>query len=278
MVRRNFFEVLSNLEIDPVIEMAKIEKLFSKKAFVHAGNNTTLYKLIDNYRFLEWHYRGSCLSMQDLRLVCNIPSSEDMLNCSIDCSIEDMFLYFEFILNMLDLLGTISNLPYIKELINRIEHNINFLCDKYNLKVKKIEDQIWIVENSEKVSALCEINPRLAPKLLEYSRFSLKGDIKKKQEILSSLALKYEGIKSELRNASQANLVNDIDTLLNNLNIRHNNNEGEHKKEIVCQMDDAQIEEWYDRIFDLILLAFMYNDYASYKSQIKKLRVQLKTS
>ena len=56
----------------------------------------------------------------------------------------------------------------------------------------------------------------------------------KKQEILSSLALKYEGIKSELRNASQANLVNDIDTLLNNLNIRHNNNEGEHKKEIVC--------------------------------------------
>ena len=43
-------------------------------------------------------------------------------------------------------------------------------------------------------------------------------------------------------------------------------------------MDDEQIEEWYDRTFDLILLAFMYNDYTSYKSQIKNLRVQLKTS
>ena len=114
--------------------------------------------------------------------------------------------------------------------------------------------------------------------MLEYSRFSLKGNIEKKQEILLSLALKYEGIKSELRNASQANLVNDIDTLLNNLNIRHNNNEGEHKKEFICQMDNKQIEEWYDRTFDLILLAFMYNDYASYKSQIKNLRIQLKTT
>ena len=131
MVRKNFFEVLNNIEIDPVIEMAKIEQLFSEKTFIYCGYPETVNKLIDKTKFLEWRYRGSCLTITDLRLACNIPFSNEIINCSVDTSFEDMFLYFEFILNMLNLLGTMANFSGVKEFVNLIEYNIKFLCLKY---------------------------------------------------------------------------------------------------------------------------------------------------
>ena len=69
----------------------------------------------------------------------------------------------------------------------------------------------------------------------------------------------------------------DIDTLLNNLHIRHNNLEGEDLKEVTVNMSNKDLEEWYDRAYDIMLLALMYNDYLEYKPDIKDLRIKCKT-
>ena len=67
-------------------------------------------------------------------------------------------------------------------------------------------------------------------------------------------------------------------SLLNNLHIRHNNVEGDDYKKLTAEMPSNELEEWYDRTYDLMLLALMYANYLDYKPEIKDLRLIFKGS
>lgn len=62
--------------------------------------------------------------------------------------------------------------------------------------------------------------------------------------------------------------------MLNNLNIRHNNRSvgDKYYKEYVAKMSESELEEWYDKVYQEILLANLLLDDENDKIKIKELR------
>lgn len=59
--------------------------------------------------------------------------------------------------------------------------------------------------------------------------------------------------------------------MLNNMNIRHNNKSGNNKKELVAQMDDEELENWYDELYQLLLFCILIKDNKDRKGRIDEL-------
>ena len=93
------------------------------------------------------------------------------------------------------------------------------------------------------------------------------------------LADQLEARKKEL-NSLNSSLSSDLFYLLNNMNIRHNNidsNSTSYKKG-VADMPEEELEEWYDRTYDICLYAFMTLDQAERNAKIKELKKKIEDS
>ena len=80
----------------------------------------------------------------------------------------------------------------------------------------------------------------------------MRGDLKEKSRIISFMAKELEGI----RNDSKYQYSHLFFNYANNCHIRHYNLEGNKKKKFVSELDDFELEELYDKIFKLGLIAF----------------------
>lgn len=131
------------------------------------------------------------------------------------------------------------------------------------------------VEKSQSAIAVSEIieDKNLSYKTIYYNHHSMQGNIDGKREILLKYANLLEAKRKMLHNINPG-LENDIFCLFNSLNIRHNNVEKTDKNYIkyVSEMSSDQIEEWYDELYQMCLLAFLELEHKERKSKIKILR------
>lgn len=95
--------------------------------------------------------------------------------------------------------------------------------------------------------------------------------------------LQLESMTIELRNRiwniyrceiCNTSLESDLFYLLNSVNVRHNNAEqgGKNYIHFVADMKDGDIEQWYDDIYQMCLLAFLELDHLERKERVKKLK------
>ena len=113
----------------------------------------------------------------------------------------------------------------------------------------------------------------MAFKVIEYNHYLLKGDLDKKRNILKALADKIEGFRDNLNKT----LFSDFGYLANNLNIRHNNLEGKNKKEYLVNIDNEELECWYDETYQVMLLCILENNYkTSITNKIKEIKGRVK--
>ena len=141
----------------------------------------------------------------------------------------------------------------------------------YEIKTNTRE-QFVIIEKDKLTTAVAEKFPDITDTVIEYRRFVLKGNIEAKRKILDNLANKVEPLRKTLKNTPYTNIIEDINMMLNNLNIRHNNIEGPKKQEYTVNMPDNELEKWYDTTYDMILSALMIKDYNDKKEAIKELK------
>ena len=109
-------------------------------------------------------------------------------------------------------------------------------------------------------------------------RFSIamKGDLERKKAILVTLGDKLEPQRDKLEKVND-HLKKDIFCLLNNLNLRHNNTDpGSNYRPYVASMKDEELEQWYDDLYQMILLAFLELDHLDRKGRIEQLNENLK--
>lgn len=274
MTRKSFVDILKNYEINYVQEIAKIEHLFCETRIdIGLYKHYSIQEYINKNLFYSWEYRGTFLSVEEMKQAM-LP----FLYNNKEVEFDDMLLYFEFISNMfkINLQATSSR---FRNLFNTIMENIHTILDKYNYKLADGQDGLLIiVQKSEKVTAVSEIYPSIAPEIIEYNRFSLKGNLKRKRELLLTIAHKFEGIEQKLTASNQKALTENASCLINGLNLRHNTVEGKHASDIVINMPDNELEDWYDRTYDVLLLALMYADYTNYQNLISNLKKKLKTN
>ncbi len=121
------------------------------------------------------------------------------------------------------------------------------------------KEQVIITEKSAKVTAVAEItSANISYQIVKYNHHTLKGDIEKKKAILLVLSNELEPKRKQLSSIN-SQLTTNIFYMLNNLNLRHNNRSKKDKnyKEYVAKMKKNKLEEWYDELYQMMLLAFL---------------------
>lgn len=235
---------------------------------------TTIDSYISIHLIKNWKYSHMCTTTEEFIELCGIPIHED------DIGIEEFLINVEFIANLLNLI--IRQKPHyldLIEIIDEILKNINFILDKYNFKIQELEqEKVIIVPKSEIISEIAVLNEDVAPQIIEYGANSIKGDVNRKKELILRIAHKYEGIEQKLKNNNNNELVRILGTLLNNLDLRHNNVVGKKSNEFVKNLSDEELENWYDRTYDTLLYALMTNTYIENKKEIFSLNELLTPS
>lgn len=273
VMRKNIFELLNNKEDEKLYidrQFSRIKELFQEKKFTLGKSTKTIYEYIDENYFLKWKYRGLCINIADFSFANNIPGLVDYDYIE---ELDEVLLYQEFILNIIILVEKNRSLG---KTIKLIKDCIEKFLDEYNYKVIEAIDKRIIVPKSEIITRVAEINKDLTSRIVEYNSISLKGNIHRKKELILSIAHKYEGIENKLKTGGYSSIVNHLSSVLNNLDIRHNNVIGKKSNEIMKNMPSKELELWYDKAYDTLLLALMTSHYLEYKDDFDKFNLLLK--
>ena len=166
---------------------------------------------------------------------------------------------------------------------DKLRERILYSLDKTNHEWKTLQDDnIIIVEKnvyaSEVSQIVSETNIEDAIKVLAYNHFSNKGNIQRKKEILISLANYLEPLRDELNafeelkevmkvNGKKIIAVEQLFGMYNNLGLRHNNDKQYH-----LNMNDEELEQWYDDIYTSTLFVILSMDESRILSKLKTLR------
>ena len=279
-MRKNIFNIIENNKLDIRREYYRIAKLIENDIFyrdMYGLQSLTLYEYLNNNYFAKWPYRNRALSLGDYLSsigIRNIDSKE--LN---EYTIENLLLYIEVILNLIHFSKIKKNLidkhnSYIDENIyNILMENIEDIFESLNYCIRALKDgRVIITEKDSIATNVAENNPDIADNIIEYRKYSLKGDITTKRKILNNLASDVESKLNLLKGTSYKELASDVGYLLNNYNIRHNNYDGIYKKDYMNNIDNNELEQIYDLTYELVLAVYTSEKYISCKQKISILK------
>jgi phage-related protein len=185
----------------------------------------------------------------------------------------------EYILNMVQLCENII-VAHVFSWTGKYEllkDNIDILLEQFGFTsyVIESEEKVCIIEKNPAVISAAEIsNPETAKNIIQYNHYTLKGNIETKKNIILSLGNELEPQRTDLKKMN-SELESDLFFMLNNINLRHNNkdpNNTKHYNRYIENMDDDEIENWYDEVYQMTLLAKLLLDNNKRHNEIKKLK------
>ncbi len=263
---------LLNMEIkDFELERKRIEYLFQEQEFRLSPSSSryTLKKYIAD-DFLGSELRRTAISIDDFIRQC----SQEWVHPSLLA----LLFYCEMILNLLEIMkinpwtnGTAITLR------ERILENISLLLDKTGYCSDKGSDGIIsIVKKDALASAVIEDSTEVdvASAVLSYNRIETKGDIEGKRKLLFAIGKHVEPIIQRYKefDGLKYDVADDVRFGLNNLHVRHNNEEGKVAKPMLKQLSAVELESAYDDLYRAMLLLIELEKYPEAHERIKKLR------
>lgn len=72
-----------------------------------------------------------------------------------------------------------------------------------------------------------------------------------------------------------ADFFDKTNALLNSLHIRHNNKTKENNKNKIINIDENELEKWYDELYQLLLFCILIKDNLERKNNIKNFLKEL---
>lgn len=287
MSKQSIFDKLKN-SLNYKYEILRIEDILKAKIVTVYIDRLTgrriNYKFEDfigEYIFLEWTERETCLNCEDMREVLGINGIVDNCRRNKEITVEQLLDYMEYAFNILYLFIKIDfkkvDFKIDKKVYSAALDNIENVLNKLNFEIKFFgkSDKAIIAEKNPAATAVAEIvDENIAYDVIQYNHYLLKGDIETKKKILLSLGAKLEPQRNTLKELNK-NLETNIFFMLNNLNIRHNNcdvNDNGKYKQFVASMSKEMLEEYYDELYQMILLAFLLMDNVDRMMKIDELK------
>ncbi|MBR1663585.1 MAG: hypothetical protein IJ696_04570 [Ruminococcus sp.] len=286
-MRKTIFEQIKD-RISFASEIQRLDKLINDPNGIRIEIPNTLFTMTDNdfdikyysledffdaFMFKTWKARGTCISCEDMREALNLDEILD----SDDPTFEETISYCEYVANLIKL----HDRAELKEGVHfyntsvtvAIITNLNSIMDWLNQEMVffENEERVLITEKNAAVTAVAEcVDEELAYQIVKYNHYTLKGDISKKKEILLKLGSELEPKRGQLN----SKLGDNIFFMLNNLNIRHNNKSKKDKnyKEYVAKMKKNKLEEWYDELYQMMLLAMLELEQVERNQKINELK------
>lgn len=275
-MRRTFFDLLKDSEVDINKELQKLKDLFVQDCCYRWGNPYSLYDLVSENFAKNYKRREHFLSLQELLDAIYI-------KCFDISEFDKYFLYAEMYVDLISLLDSFGSkdVESQKQVLKcQIEKVISTLGYKFIVVDDRqiiVENNVFANEAAQAVTEFADIKEALS--ILEYNHFSNKGNIERKKEILIKIAALLEPWRKELNHNRElqgvlkveSNKVLALDKLFqmyNKLNIRHNNGE-QH----LSGMADDIIEAWYDKVYTLSLFIILGKDVAQILADFSALTV-----
>lgn len=279
MKRIPFSQVLKSAAIDIRREYSRLYELFFvQKYYEFMGKELTLWDCCAR-DFLSFPFRGTCVSLEDFDDFYGYRFERNPSNFDLDYLIS--FCEYSYNLAMYNQNAMFDGgivgvgdpmLFYIQQVLTVIE-NIGY--------IENIQGGVtdFVPKDQVAISVAEIIDPDLSYRTIEYNHHSMKGDLERKKATLVMLADKLEPKRTKLNRTNDL-LESDLFFLLNNVNVRHNNTDREGKKYIpfVANMNSKEMEQWYDDIYQMCLLAFMELDHIERKKRVKQLKEDIKTN
>ena len=233
-------------------------------AFHHSRPNINDYY----FRKLPAEFRSPYLSVEDMMDALELHDQSS--------SLDDLFLLSELLVALLPS-KYINKNENVQTQAKTIFTNIFIFLEKLNYELKEIDGgkQIVVEKNpatTQAVEIVADTSTAIA--LIEYNHYTLKGDLDEKRRILTALASYIEPIlrSRALQNAGYKQLESDVGFMLNNFHIRHNNKEGAKSQEYIVGLNDIQLEEWYDKIYNAVLTVIIVKEHIPTQCQIASLK------
>lgn len=294
MGRKSIFEQLSG-RMNFLSEIRRIDKLLKNELgirFKVCPKNSSFYqepqlidfgieKFVDMYIFKSWKGRGTCIDCNDMLETLDL---NKILEDSEDTTENNILNYLEYASNILYLVNNVKlkdGASYDKtNIYYAAQNNVNYCLDWLNFETKILpqKDIVLVVEKNPVATAVAElVDEELAYSIISYNHFLLKGNIDEKRKILLKMSNEIEPRRGELEIINYK-LADNIFFMLNNLNIRHNNRSigDKNYKEYFAKMSNTKLEDWYDEVYQEILLANLLLDYENVKIKIEELKRKIK--
>lgn len=290
MARKNIFDTIGAIQ-NWEMEIAKIEKFFKDSREVTINGPLSIFRdreeyfsieqFVDKYFFKHWKQRGTCLNCNEMREKLSIQT----ILAKTKISQNEFITYLEHISNILFISEKVKfedkyEIIFLNNVL--IKKNIEILLGWINHETKVFEndEKVLIVEKDAAVTAVAEIiGENLSYEVIKYNHYTLKGDLAAKKSLLIKFCNVLERKRTKLKE-SNAQLEDGIFFLANNMNIRHNNTTQEENNksyiEHVAKMPKEELENWYDELYQMMLLAFLQLDNIDRMKKVTNLKALCK--
>ena len=262
---------------DYELERTRIEKLFERTEFtcIHSYASYDSLKHFLSCRFLGSRLQGTALNINDF-----FSSNAKEWN---KASLDSLLLYCEVVYGFIaEFYDHIKVVGEANKLAGQIFHNITIILEKTGHEIRKTKpkDGFWeIVKKDALASTVIEdlSNADVAMAVLDYNHFGMKGNVAKKRERLVTIGRYVEPLTDDVEmKGAHSGLVDDVRFCLNNLHIRHNNEEGKFAKDWLEKMSGEELESWYDKAYRSMLLLIEEHKHLETHRQINALKKQAK--
>lgn len=270
MARKTLYQRLDSLgvsvaaEYDALIRLLKVEQnIFDYRFYplIHYINK-------NYFRDLPADFRSPYLSVEEMMQALDLRDKSALL--------DDLFLLSELLIALLPEKHIKKKEDLYQQAITIYENIFSFL-EKLNYELKEIDGgrKIIVEKNSATTQAVEIVTDNSAAiALIEYNHYALKGDLEEKRRILTALGSYIEPILRSrvLQNAGYKQLESDVGFMLNNFHVRHNNKEGAKAQDYIVGLNNKQLEEWYDHIYNAILSVIIINEHIPVQNNIVTLK------
>lgn len=280
-MRRCLSDILNNADMSFQDEYGNLHELFyNHETYYYSGGTvygtlyghtrsmflklpSTLRKSFSSIDYFEkklglgFRYKSELESLDEFILFCEL--SYNFANCIRQITpiysrkTSDFFtkFYTDQILEIMDRFGYISNIK------NGITN--------------------FVPKNPAAIAVAEIIDEDLAYDVIEYNHHSMRGDLLAKKTTLLRFANLLEPKRSELKAINEKLSVN-IFFMFNNLDLRHNNStSGDKNYQLYTeQMSKADLEAWYDELYQMCLLAFLELDNVERAEKVDALKKNYK--
>lgn len=269
MARKNIFQLVEE-NYDIKSEIKKINKLFSTEYYFEENALTyhSLEKIIKEYLFDDWKYRGTCISIEEYfsRANATIPNiniiTEEQIINNLEVMENFVKLYFDNSTNLFEE----YKIKYYTGLETVFCELINTLEKRMGLTTREYKDRVIIYPKNaplEKVVDLCD-DEDVQWELIRYVREDLS--LSEKRKTLAYLATNlYIEEDSKEKDEHIKELIKKAGNILNNLHIRHNNKTGKWENKALKDLKKADAISLCDMVYNEMLTIVLLREHKEYE-------------
>ena len=269
-MRTNFYDLLAKRKFDANKEYNALWHLFCVERSIFNGfSSRALADIINDTYFRELPFRGSFVSLGDMMSAFGFQQHSAV-------NTDKLFTFCELLLAVLPQkhAHVYRDVPKQRQ---TIIDNIEYILERTNHEIAQDPNANNIIVEKNKAATMAAqlvTDATVAFELIEYNHFAIKGHLAEKKAILTSVAGYIEPILNSktLSSAGYKQLESDARFVFNNFHIRHNNKEGSKANDYIATISSKELEEWYDKAYELALSVIIINDYLSIEKDIADIK------